>query len=263
MLSNLFLQRILDEAADDEKKKKEQEEKTKEKETEEEDQEAEQSEEENPNDGEEDNNEDESETPEENPEESDGETSEGEESAAEDGEASAETEEGSEGVGEEDEAGTAGEDADGDFSLDGDDPEEEDLGPAPDGLPEADDDGSGDSGGEDPNGETNIQTNILKLSKLDRTLAKKTIGENLMSLRSTVKAALGIIDRNEAAIDPDVRDLSVDKLNTLSGELESFILHKFPILNYEDCLTQYLIFAKKVNDTVEYVRSDGIKGGKH
>ena len=151
-----------------------------------------------------------------------------------------------------------------DFSLDGDDPAggEEDLGPAPDGLPEADDDGSGDVEEEDPDGETNIQTNILNLSKLDRALAKKAIGANLVDLRSTIIAAIGVIDRNDAIIDPDVRDLATDKLNSLHSDLESFILHKFPILNYEDSLTQYLVFAKKVNDAVEYVKSDGIKGRK-
>lgn len=262
MLSNLLLQRILDEAADDEKKKKADKEGDQEKAEDTEEQETEQTEEEEtPDDNPDDNsdNEDNPGEPEENPEESEGETPEGTEPAPEDGETPAEGEEAGEGgVGE----GEGEEGGLGDFSMDGDDPEE-DLGPAPDGLPEPDDDGSSDmEEEEDPEGETNIQTNILKLSKLDRALAKKAVGEDLVSLRSTINAALGVIDRNESAIDPDVRDLSVEKLNNLLGELESFILHKFPILNYEDSLTQYLVFAKKVNDSVEYVKTDGIKGGK-
>ncbi|MCM1295228.1 MAG: hypothetical protein NC311_06775 [Muribaculaceae bacterium] len=260
MLSNLLLQRILDEAADDEKKKKDQEEQekeTKEKETEE----PEEEETKDDADGDSDN-EDNPDGTEENPEESDGEAPEGEEPPAEDGEAPPEGEEGGaegDGLGGEGEGGDDG--GMGDFSMDGDDAEE-DLGPAPDGLPEADDDGSADTEEEDPDGETNIQTNIVQLSKLDRALAKKTIGENLVSLRSTIAATLGVIDRNEAVLDPDVRELSIDKLNNLHGELESFILHRFPILNYEDSLTQYLIFTKKVNDAINYVKTDGIKNRK-
>lgn len=267
-LSNMLLQRVLDEAAEEDKKKKEEEEKKAK------EQEAEEKPEDNPDETpEEDAGEGEEEQQDGEAEDAGAEDAEGEEPPAEDGETPPEEESESEGdPGTDGDGGDAAEGADGgggdtmdDFSLDGDDPAggEEDLGPAPDGLPEADDDGSGDTGeDEDPDGETNIQTNILNLSKLDRALAKKAIGANLVDLRSTIIAAIGVIDRNDAIIDPDVRDIATDKLNSLHGDLESFILHKFPILNYEDSLTQYLVFAKKVNDAVEYVKSDGIKGRK-
>lgn len=277
MISNLLLQRILDEAAEDDKKKKKPEDEEKPDDTKGDDQKEdqtddaagddtkgeEQTDENGDNEG--DNPDDPGDT-EDNPEGSDGEAAEGDEPAPEDGETPADGGEDETGGAEGDSTET-GDDAGGgdgmsDFSMDGDDPMgegEEDLGPAPDGLPEADAEEVDDT---DLEGETNIQTNIMKLSKLDRALAKKTVGENLASLRSTINAAIGVIDRNEAVIEPEIRESTTTRLNNLLGELESFILHRFPILNYEDSLTQYLVFTKKVNDIVEYVRMGGTKGRK-
>ncbi|MCM1531889.1 MAG: hypothetical protein NC114_06415 [Ruminococcus flavefaciens] len=150
-----------------------------------------------------------------------------------------------------------------DFSMDPEGGEEEDLGPAPDGLPEADDDGSGDmESDEEEDQETNIQINILKLSELDRVLAKKNCFQFFIDLKAKVQANLAIIEKNETVIDPDVRDQIVEKLNTVTLQLNQFLEYKFPIMNYEEAIQSYYIFVKDINTALEEVRNDGIIGRK-
>lgn len=147
-----------------------------------------------------------------------------------------------------------------DFNLDDDsDPDDMSNEPAPDGLPEADDDGSGDIDEEDPDAETNVQVNILELSKLDRVLAKQKCYRDFMDLRATVRAMLNIIDKNETVIDPDVRDDSIAKLNKLHYQIEEFVTYRFGIMNYEDALQHYFIFVKTTNNLINYIKEDGLK----
>lgn len=161
---------------------------------------------------------------------------------------------------------TPGGEGEDEFSLDpdGGDGEEEDLGPAPDGLPEADDDGSeeSDTANEDGSEETNIQVNILKLSELDRALAKKTCFSFFMDLKAKIQANLSVIDQNETVIDPDIREKITDTLNTTAGQLDQFLEYKFPIMNFEEALQAYFIFVKDINTALEEVRNDGIVGKK-
>ena len=157
--------------------------------------------------------------------------------------------------------GDEGEDGEmSDFSLDGDESGEDDMSnePAPDGLPEADDDGSGDDMGEEGPEETNVQTNILDLSKLDRTVAKRYCYQQFMDLRSTITSTLSVIDRNETVIDSDVREDAVEKLNKTLSDIKDYMLYKFQIVNYEEALQAYFLFVKAVNDLIEYVRKEGI-----
>lgn len=186
------------------------------------------------------------------------------ENAADDGNPGEQGEENDENP-DEGEAPEGGEDAGGedDFSLDADDPTEEggeDEGPAPDGLPEADDDGSNDNPEESE--ETNLQTNILNMSKLDRTIAKKTCYQYFMDLRATVVSAQNIIDRNAATIDPDVREIATEKLSSLLNRINEYLMYKFQLANYEDALQTYFLFVKEVNAQTEYVRTEGINGAK-
>ena len=258
-LSNLRLQAILDEAAEDNKKKKKADEADSEENVEGNANENETPEEDPPVEGEE--------QPEEQSEEGnpDGEEkdpnidpeSEGDEPETQTEDSPTEGEGAEEGSGDEGETVTGEEPEGDDFSLD-DDPEGEDDGPAPDGLPEADDDGSSDMDNGDEPIETNIQTNILNLSRLDRAIAKRTCYQMFMDLRSTVSSTINMIDRNETVIDPDVRESANTALTKIQKQLNDFLMYKFQIVNYEDALMSYFIFVKQVNAQIEYVKNDGI-----
>ena len=145
--------------------------------------------------------------------------------------------ENSEGEGEGDDFGGS------DFGMDGDNADD---GPPPDGLTDPDDDGSSDASQDDT--ETNVHTNILQLSKLDRTLAKRKCYANFMDLRTSIGTVKRIIDSNEAKIDPEVRGPVADALDDLFSKITDYITIKFPVTNYEENLQNYLIFARELND---------------
>lgn len=159
-----------------------------------------------------------------------------------------------------DESGEDGENAgEDDFSLDPDGGEEEDNSPPPDGLTDPDDDGSGDdpSSGDDPNAETNIQTNVLNLSKLDRLLMKRKCLADFYDLRTTVNTFRNIIEKNEASIEPTVREIAVRDLNKLYTSIEDYLMYKFAYINYEENLQNYFIFMQSMNAIVKNVDQNG------
>lgn len=260
-LRNLAFRAIVEAAADDDKEKKKKEEEEK---NQQEDQANEEDPKNNPDDAateEEETDPDEQtedETPEDgNPEETETEDPEADEEGGDeppaDGDPPPEGE------------GDAGADPTGadDFGLD---PEggdgEDDLGPAPDGLPEADDDGSDDEMDDEQNQETNVQVNILKLSELDRVLAKKTCFQYFVDLKAKVQSTLAVIDKNETVIDPDVRENAIDRLSTASGQLDQFMEYKLPIMNYEEAIQAYFVFVNDINTIIEDIKNDGIVGEK-
>ena len=116
--------------------------------------------------------------------------------------------------------------------------------------------------GAEDDGETNIHTNILQLSKLDRTLAKIQLLNHYRDLRSSINSMKRIIDENEALIDPDVRDLVTEKLDKLFTTISSYITFKYSITNYEENLQNYLIFTKTMSDLVKQIDEGKQKGKK-
>lgn len=145
---------------------------------------------------------------------------------------------------------------DDDFNMDPDGGSE-DSGDNPDGLPDPDDDGVGDTDGV----EQNIHLNILELSKLDRLMAKRKIYNDYKDLRASITSAKNLIDQNEAVIDADVRDYVVNKLDYLLSVVTDYLTYKFSFTNYEENLQAYLIFTKQLNDLLNFTRDnkDGFK----
>lgn len=144
---------------------------------------------------------------------------------------------------------------DDDFSLDPMEGEEEDdSGENPDGLVDPDDDGSSEMNEDDV--ETNIQTNILQLSKLDRTLAKRKCYNDFMDMRTTITSIKNIITENEVVIEPEVRIACLDKLEQLYSYVTDYIKFKFMITNYEENLQNYMIFLKSLNEIVVKIIPD-------
>lgn len=158
----------------------------------------------------------------------------------------------------EDETPEENKDAADDFTLDSDTSDDStDNEPPPDGLVDPDDDGStGDE--EDPDAETNVHVNILNLSKLDRTLAKRRCLNDYYDLRTSIDTFRNIIDRNEAAIEPDVRTQAVEQLNKLYTTVSEYLMYKFSYSNYEDTLQHYLLFMRAMNDIVKNVKENGL-----
>lgn len=147
---------------------------------------------------------------------------------------------------------------DDDFSLD---PEEgaDDSGENPDGLPDPDDDGSGDDSGTE-DGEVNVHTNILQLSKLDRLMAKRQCFSDYQNLRTSITSFKNMIDANEATIEPAIRDYVIEKLDFLYTTVTDYLTYKFSYINYEENLQNYLIFMKTLNDLIRYVQTNGAEG---
>lgn len=146
-----------------------------------------------------------------------------------------------------------------DFSMD---PEEgtDDSGENPDGLPDPDDDGSGDDTGTE-DGEVNVHTNILQLSKLDRLMAKRQCFSDYQNLRTSITSFKNLIDANEATIEPVIRDYVIEKLDMLYTTVTDYLTYKFTYINYEENLQNYLIFMKALNDLIRYVQTQGKEGG--
>lgn len=144
-----------------------------------------------------------------------------------------------------------------DFNLDDDTPSEDDNDPNPDGLPNPDDMGDDDIN-EDNDVETNVHTNILDLSKLDRALAKRKCYQDFMDLRATIAGMLNIIDRNETVIEPETRDDTIMELNKLNASVEEYIKYRFSIVNYEDALQHYFIFVKSMNSIINTLKEAGL-----
>lgn len=139
-----------------------------------------------------------------------------------------------------------------DFSLDSDNTEDDD--PIPDGLTDPDDDGSGDM--EDDNVEKNVHINILQLSKLDRTLAKRKCFSDFQELRTTITTFRNIISTNEATIDPDIREIAYSRLDKLYTQVTDYLTFKFSFINYEENLQNYLLFMKSMDSIVHFVQGD-------
>ena len=143
------------------------------------------------------------------------------------------------------------------FSLDDDTIDND---PVPDGLPEADDDGSTETS--EDSAETNVHTNILNLSKLDRTIAKRVIYQHFIDLRSTISSTKTMIERNETVIEPEIRERTNTALNKISRQLDDFLKYKFQIINYEDALMAYMIFIKEIDSCINGIKNDGINKTK-
>lgn len=159
---------------------------------------------------------------------------------------------------------TEGEDNEGegdedDFSMNPDEEEGEDNEPPPDGLTDPDDDGSNDETSTEDEGETNIHTNVLNLSKLDRLLAKRKCLSDFYDLRTSVDTFRSVIENNEAIIDPDVRQAAVRDLNKLYTSIGEYLMYRFGYTNYEENLQNYFIFIRSMNDIVKVVGEKGMK----
>lgn len=139
-----------------------------------------------------------------------------------------------------------------DFSMDPEEGEGESS-ENPDGLPDPDDDGSDDMSEEE--GEVNVHTNILQLSKMDRAMAKRKCFADYQELRTSITSFKNLVNANEATIEADIRDYVIEKLDRLYSSVTDYLTYKFSYINYEENLQNYLIFMKSLNDLTVYVKT--------
>lgn len=144
---------------------------------------------------------------------------------------------------------------DDDFSMDPDGGEDDE--PPPDGLVDPDDDGSGDEPEDDV--ETNVQTTILQVSQLDRTLLKRKCYNDYQDLRSSITSFKNVLNDNEASIEPEIRDYAIDQLGQLFNNATDYLKYKFMVNNYEENLKNYAVLVAAMNSIVEYVKNGGDK----
>lgn len=148
----------------------------------------------------------------------------------------------------------------GDFDLDPDGGEEDSGEEPPDGLTSPDDDGSGDTSSDEV--ETNIQTNILNLSKLDRTIAKRRLFTNFQDLRTQINTLRNIIANNEENIEVEIREKIYEDIDRAYSSVTDYMTYKFSFINYEENLQAYLLFSKMVQDIINYTSTNATKSGK-
>ena len=158
-----------------------------------------------------------------------------------------------------------GDDLGGDFDLDpeggGDEEGGEDDGPPPDGLTDPNDDGSS-SSTDNQDVETNVQTNILQISKLDRTIAKRKLFSDFQDLRTQTNTFRNVIINNEENVDPELREKIYSDLDSLYTSITEYLTYKFSFINYEENLQAYLLLAKALEDIITYTSTGGSKNGK-
>lgn len=147
-----------------------------------------------------------------------------------------------------------------DFDLDPDGGEEDSGEEPPDGLTSPDDDGSGDTSSDEV--ETNIQTNILNLSKLDRTIAKRRLFTNFQDLRTQINTLRNIIANNEENIEVEIREKIYEDIDRAYSSVTDYMTYKFSFINYEENLQAYLLFSKMVQDIINYTSTNATKSGK-
>ena len=158
-----------------------------------------------------------------------------------------------------------GENNEDDFSLEDPTGEGEGEGGDDGPPPDPDDDGSSDdttSGEDDPDAETNVHTNVLQLSKLDRLMAKRKCLNDFYDLRTSIDTFRVVIEKNEAILNPDIRDIAVRDLNKLYTTVGEYLTYRFGFTNYEENLQNYFLFLRSMNEIIRNVNEKGLEKTK-
>lgn len=160
----------------------------------------------------------------------------------------------------EDESNDDGLGDDFDLDPDGGSGDEDNSEEPPDGLTSPDDDGSSNTSTDEV--ETNIQTNILNLSKLDRTIAKRRLFTNFQDLRTQINTFRNIIANNEENIEVEIREKIYADIDKAYSSITDYMTYKFSFINYEENLQAYLLFSKMVQDIVNYTSTNATKSSR-
>ena len=138
-----------------------------------------------------------------------------------------------------------------------------DLTNNPDGLQSPDAQGSPDLGSFSGNDEKNLQVKIIQASKLERQLLKSKIYNKFRDLHNKIDVFRSNVENNETIIEPKTREQIFDALQQLDFDIGVYIEYKFIGNNYEENLKNYLVFARKISEIIDFAVSGTQQGNKH
>lgn len=138
-----------------------------------------------------------------------------------------------------------------------------DLTNNPDGLQSPDATGSPDLGSFSGNDEKNLQVKIIQASKLERQLLKSKIYNKFRDLHNKIDVFRSNVENNETIIEPKTREQIFDALQQLDFDIGVYIEYKFIGNNYEENLKNYLVFARKISEIIDFAVSGTQQGNKH
>lgn len=127
-----------------------------------------------------------------------------------------------------------------------------DMNNNPDGLPGPDATGDPNLGSFSGEDDKNLQVKIIQATKLERSMLKRQIFDRFRSLYNKIDIFRANIDNNQTVIDPKIREGAYTALQQLSDKLNTYIDYKFSPNNYEENLKNYLVFARKLSEIIDY-----------
>lgn len=136
------------------------------------------------------------------------------------------------------------EDEDVDYGFDSD----EDLG--------ASDMVADDTDEEDEPEETNVQTNVLNISELDRNLVKRRLFNNYKDLRTAINSFKMTVTDREESLPLEIRSAMISRLGDLYEKITEYMMYKFSYTNYEENLEIFTLYTKKFNEIIQVALDD-------
>lgn len=114
--------------------------------------------------------------------------------------------------------------------------------------------------GEYGDAETNVQYNILELSKLDRHVLKRKLLSKYQDFRTSIQSYRRTVQDNESVIKSELREDILVQLNKLSQQLESYLTTRFVYLNYEESMYDFITFTTRFQEILSLTK---VKDGQH
>ena len=130
-----------------------------------------------------------------------------------------------------------------------------DMNNNPDGLPGPDATGSANLDSFSGADEKNLQVKIIQATNLERSLLKGRIFDKFKDLYNKADIFQANIDNNQSVIDPKIREKTITELQDFSSAMDTYLEYKFGPNNYEENLKNYLIFARKFTEIVDFAGS--------
>ncbi len=114
--------------------------------------------------------------------------------------------------------------------------------------------------GEYGDAETNVQYNVLDLSKLDRHVLKRKLLSKYQDFRTSIQSYRRTVQDNESVIKSELRDDILVQLNKLTQQLESYLTTRFVYLNYEESMYDFITFTTRFQEIISLTK---VKDGQN
>ena len=98
---------------------------------------------------------------------------------------------------------------------------------------------------------------------MERQLLKSKIYNKFRDLHNKIDVFRSNVENNETIIEPKTREQIFDALQQLDFDIGVYIEYKFIGNNYEENLKNYLVFARKISEIIDFAVSGTQQGNKH